>query len=140
MSGSTQYKLMDVGKDSSLNYFSRKNIVLTREPYTQADYFSFQFDGVFTFAYGGRKILEEIRAYYQDENGNLVHTNDTMSRVIHSYYQGNYKINDDGTLMLTLNEEYHIGKFQLSPLRTGSKTFRYQVQKNKDNIILHLIQ
>jgi len=140
MIGYTQYKLMDVGKDSSLNYFERKTIALTRVPYTQDDYFSFQFDGLFTFAYGGRKILEEMRAYYHDANGNLVHTNDTMSRIVHNYYQGKYKIDNDGTVLLTLEKESHIGKFQFLPIKTGIKIFRYQIEKKSNNIILHLIQ
>jgi hypothetical protein len=98
--GSSDYQVVDMGKDSSVEIFNRSKITLVKEQHCKPSHFTFGYDSSFIFEFNPKRLIGEMRAYSRDENGSLVHTNDTMSWTAYHTIQGRYTIGSDGIINL----------------------------------------
>src|SRR5688572_15478796 len=133
--GHSAYRIVGIGKDTTLQLFERDKIILTELIYNDHPSFDFQYEGKFTFSFGARQVQGEQRAYYNDDNGNLVHTNDIIYYTEKNTFNGKYYIDTTGMLIIEIKESYTIGN-PFYHVFDETKVYKYYPRMNKNEIVL----
>jgi len=139
--GYSDYRIVGLGRDSSTDlFYKRDKIVLIKEQYTPHSKLRFCSDSTFEFNYGPKRLFGEMRAYYKDDNGYTVHTNDTMSWIGYHSMKGEYTIGEGGIISILITEYTRRGEWPAMKLGYAHGPFRYWLLVRDNKYILNKVK
>lgn len=113
LNGVSYYHIENMGEDTFMNFFEKKEITLSKVKHPSRENLTFWLDGTFEFQYGLKRMFGEMRVYDDDMSNGVVHTSDTISWVAYSLIKGQYTIGNDNMITLKVidylprGEDYH---------------------------------
>lgn len=132
----TDYKVLDVGADTSLQIFERDTLWLEVDQFGHDPKFSFVCDdSLFSFHFKTAMVKSIGRAYFRDEDGHLYHKDDSIISFKISSIYGWYKVNEDQTVTINPTSMHWSWEQKQEPLSNGL-SFRYQMNLTDKGIIM----